>query len=529
MFSVFPAQKSHFKDSLDAAVKLMYEEKNTESIQLLERLSQKSEIQKDPKQNFLVANNIGINYFQLLDYGEALRYYQEAFRIAVDHFDEESEMIVVNNIGFLYFKNKQLDEAEKYFLRASEIAKSKNNTHKIAMYAVNLAMLYNRKNQLPKASEYLEIAKFNNNSDERIKAEYENLLIENYYLSNRFDEAEKLAQQFLINYKSIDYNDLVEDVYLNLSKIELSQKHFPESKSWLEKFFNLKPNIEKKMEGFEILSKIEFQTGNYQKAIVLKDSILVLSEKYDDIKNGKIFALNKSKLEQKDYQNQIDKSENKLRTQQIVFLSIAVIFLLLVWALWNYSTKLKQKKIIAEKNQKIVELQLEQQNRELQNAQEEFQKKENEVLQEKEFYQNKAEESGRKLVSQDVMIQNTHQIIDDFIESLQDYENLDNIPQLQTKISNVKKKLVQKEDQTSFLKHYEDANPRFIQNLHKAYPQLNANDYRFLIYLSMNLSLKEIASIFNISIEACKKRKERISKKMEITNTDLYSHLLEMM
>lgn len=507
----------------------MYAEKNMKSIQLLENLYQKKETQKNLKQKFLVINNIGINYFQLLDYGEALKYYQEAFRIAVDNSDEESEMIVANNIGFLYFKTKQYVESEKYFLRASDIAKKYNNRHKMAMYAINLAMLYNKENQLYKAKEYLNIVKTNNNSDKSIKAEYDNLLIENYYLSNRLDEAKILAQQFLTNYNSQKYRDLTEDVFLHLSRICLSQKRFSESKSWLDQLFNLKPNIEKKMEGLEVLSKLEFQMGNYQKSIAIKDSMLVLTEKYDEIKNGKLFALNQSKLDQKDYQNQIDKSRNKLRIQQIVFLAVAVILLLLIWSLTNYNTKMRQKKIIAEKNQKILELQLEKQNQDFQNVKKEFHKKENEVLQEKDFYQNKAEQSGRKLVSQDVMIQNTHRIIDDFIESLKDYEDLDKIPQFKTRIVNLKRKLVQKDDQINFLSHFEDTNPRFIQNLHKSYPKLNANDYRFLIYLSMNLSLKEIASIFNISIETCKKRKERIAKKMEISNTDLYKHLLTLM
>ncbi|QNK78655.1 hypothetical protein H7F37_06140 [Winogradskyella sp. PAMC22761] len=48
------------------------------------------------KQQFLALNNIGANYYSMLDYGEALDYYLEAYTIALKHLDENEEMTVLN-------------------------------------------------------------------------------------------------------------------------------------------------------------------------------------------------------------------------------------------------------------------------------------------------------------------------------------------------------------------------------------------------------------------------------------------------
>lgn len=45
-------------------------------------------------QSFLALNNIGANYYTLLNYGEALHYYLEAYETAIKYLDQEWEMIV---------------------------------------------------------------------------------------------------------------------------------------------------------------------------------------------------------------------------------------------------------------------------------------------------------------------------------------------------------------------------------------------------------------------------------------------------
>jgi len=80
-----------------------------------------------------------------------------------------------------------------------------------------------------------------------------------------------------------------------------------------------------------------------------------------------------------------------------------------------------------------------------------------------------------------------------------------------------------------FLTHFEEVNQGFLTRLKTSHPELTANDIRFICYVYMNLSAKEIAGMLNISLDACRKRKERISQKIGLKDsTALYSYLYDI-
>ena len=78
-------------------------------------------------QAFLALNNIGANYYALLNYGEALHYYLEAYQISISHLNQEREMIVLNNIAILYMNDQEYSKAAEYGERALAIANKANN------------------------------------------------------------------------------------------------------------------------------------------------------------------------------------------------------------------------------------------------------------------------------------------------------------------------------------------------------------------------------------------------------------------
>ncbi len=94
----------------------------------------------------------------MLDYGEALRNYLNAYNIAMEEKDATLEMTVLNNIAILYSKEKNFDKATAYFLKAYNIAKEKNDKIRIGNYASNLGIVHNEMHQLDKAREYLREA-----------------------------------------------------------------------------------------------------------------------------------------------------------------------------------------------------------------------------------------------------------------------------------------------------------------------------------------------------------------------------------
>ena len=125
------------------AVQEMNQKNHARSLELLTEVKSMAESNNWSKQLFLAVNNIGANYYLMLDYGEALDNYLEAYKIALKDLDPKHEMIVLNNIAILYSKDSKNDKAEEYFLKAYEIAKENNDSVKIGLYATNLATVAN--------------------------------------------------------------------------------------------------------------------------------------------------------------------------------------------------------------------------------------------------------------------------------------------------------------------------------------------------------------------------------------------------
>ena len=114
-----------------SGIDAMYEKEYETSLELLTKAKAQAEESKNAEQLFLAINNIGANYYSMLDYGEALDNYLEAYTIAIKELELFHEMIVLNNIAILYSKEKKYSKAEEYFEKAYNLAKQNNETIKL--------------------------------------------------------------------------------------------------------------------------------------------------------------------------------------------------------------------------------------------------------------------------------------------------------------------------------------------------------------------------------------------------------------
>jgi tetratricopeptide (TPR) repeat protein/DNA-binding CsgD family transcriptional regulator len=76
------------------------------------------------------------------------------------------------------------------------------------------------------------------------------------------------------------------------------------------------------------------------------------------------------------------------------------------------------------------------------------------------------------------------------------------------------------------LAQFNAMHPNFISALNKNYPQLSQSDIQFCTMCRMNLSTKEISSLFNIENRSVYARKYRIMKKMGLNENDDFEQLL---
>jgi tetratricopeptide (TPR) repeat protein len=127
---------AHCDSLIKKGIDAMWEKQHGRSIELLTQAKILAERNNWYEQLFLANNNLGANYYAMLDYGEALNYYLESYTIAVKELKPKHEMVVLNNIAIVYSKEKNYDKAKEYFQKAYDIAKENKDRIKIGLYAM---------------------------------------------------------------------------------------------------------------------------------------------------------------------------------------------------------------------------------------------------------------------------------------------------------------------------------------------------------------------------------------------------------
>lgn len=512
-------------------VEEMNKKNHAKSLELLTEAKTMAENNAWHKQLFLAVNNIGANYYLMLDYGEALDNYLESYKIALKELEPKYEMIVLNNIAILYSKDNKHDKAEEYFLKAYEIAKENKDSVKIGLYATNLATVANEKREIEKAENYIKIAIPLLKNTPPILAQAKITNAQNYVLKKDFEEAKSIALQLLPNLNSPELSEHRISVLMILSKVYENENNLPLAIDYVKRAGkDANVSLENKIDVFNRLMELYRKLNENSTAFLYKDSVLLAKDSLNQVKNGKLFENSRIKFELQNYQKELSDSQQKLRSERKLFYMIlgGILFLILItlWAIWNYFTRLKQREIIAGNNQKIAELELEKQKNDKILLEQQLKEKEALTLLEQEKFKNEIEAKNRQLAAKALSLSTRNELIEDVIDSLSANSEVSGNPNLKKPILELKNQLKRDADWDDFFSHFEEVNQGFLKSLKEKHPDLTSNDVRYISYVYMNLSTKEISLLLNITVEACRKRKERIIKKMNLSEeTDLYTYL----
>lgn len=77
----------------------------------------------------------------------------------------------------------------------------------------------------------------------------------------------------------------------------------------------------------------------------------------------------------------------------------------------------------------------------------------------------------------------------------------------------------------SFKIHFEKVHPSFFNHLETEYPHLTLNDLKLCAYTHIGMANKEVAQLLHISVESVKKAKQRLKKKLNLTDAPLLQFL----
>lgn len=510
-------------------VKAMSERRHSQSLEILTKAQAVAHEKRWYRQEFLALNNIGANYYAMLDYGEALNKYLEAYKTAIMYLDYTSEMTVLNNIAILYSQEKKFKKSEAYFLKAYDLALKGKDSTKIGIYAINIANVANETHQTQKSTDYLNTA-FSVLKNKDLLLQTKVVQAENLLLRERFAEAKTLALQLLPDLKAVEFKDNRVILFLILARIAVTQKDWTAAISWCQKALAENADLTKKEMAFNQLSTVYEYKNDLRTALRYKDSVLVVHDSINAIKNGKLFENSRIKFELQHSEKVLAESQTKLRTQYIIFVIstgfILTLIISFILFLHSKNIRIRQEKVIENNTKKIIELKLEQERKDREILQNQYQETQVRSLLQEEKLKNEVEAKNRKLMVKVLQLASKNELIESVIHALMQHADTENSAAVNAAVNQLKQGLREESEQTDFLMHFEEVNRGFLQRLQEKHPDLSSNDVRFLSYVYMNLSSKEVSALLNITLEACRKRKERIAKKMNLTKDgDLYTYL----
>ncbi|MCB0466244.1 MAG: tetratricopeptide repeat protein [Aequorivita sp.] len=518
LFAQIEAQ-SNVIERIDLGVKYLSEKEHTKSIEQLIAAKEIAMRNEWYTQAFNATLNIGTNYYLMLDYGEAFQYYLQAYEIAMKHLGPKQEMAVFNNIGVLYIEEKDPKKAKESFFKAYEIAKKLDNKKQIGSYGINLALVLNNMGELDLAEHYIEEALPLLNDTPNVLLQAKIAKSENLLLRNQYRKAEKLALEILPQIENlsllkeqITVNDKI-TILLILTEIYEKQNQFKTAQGYALLARSAQENIEGRVAIYNRLATLYGETFEFKKAMAYKDSVIIATDSLYAIKNTALFKSEKVKFQIQNYQHELLESKKTLKQEKqffyILIIGVILIMGFLIWIYKNNSLKHKQRK-------RIVELELAKEISDHLLIEEKHREKVAMELLEKERLKNELDIKNRELTAKAMYLASKNELIEEVVQSLSINTQIATNTPLKNQVNDLKKHLKKDTQWDSFFMHFEELNQGFLDRLRSQHPKLTPNDIRFLTFLYMNLSYKEIASLLNITPESCRKRKERISKKMNV-------------
>jgi len=434
---------------------------------------------------------IGNSYRLLLKFKEALNFHQLAVEKCQEIGDSALLASAYNDMGATYFENELYDDALNCFERAYDIYIVNNDTLNLGKVYNSLGIIHGQLNNLIEAKRYFlkAIYIFEQSNLNSTIASIENNLAKLYIITGEY----KIAEEYIA--KSYAYASNKELVQLQLNNFRVyvdlykKQNNYKKAFENLEKFIYLHNSINNET----IIKKIEQIRIAYEVDKMEKD--LVLAKKDNQLKSKNLHVA--------------------------LFLSLGVFIIggLFIIILTIKNRQSSSKLLISQREKEIIDLKIS--------------KVEDEKRLAKEKYEIELAFKNRELTTTTMHIVQKNELINGIRKHLSKMklaskanENLVN-----DIILEIDQNVVKDKDWELFVKHFKDVHPDFFDNLLKQHPDLTSKEVRYCAYSRLNLSLKEISAVLNITTRGVEKARSRIRQKMNLSkdiDLNTYLHSIDM-
>lgn len=139
------------------------------------------------------------------------------------------------------------------------------------------------------------------------------------------------------------------------------------------------------------------------------------------------------------------------------------------------------------------------------------------------YLQNEIEFRESQLSTMALQIMQKNDLLKELKEKLDRYESIKEDQDVK-KIIN--RGLNQDKDWIDFNSSFESLNKNFYIRLKEAYPEISQNDLKLCALIKLNLSIKEMAGILNISPDSVKTARYRLRKKLQLSSEENLSEFI---
>ncbi len=488
-----------------------------------ERALEYSEKISDEYFRYKIFTILGKYYVLQSEYTIALDYYLKAR----DYFDKNGDTanlaVAYNGLGILYFEMGDFDNCIVNFNNAFDIYTKKGDKRGIGIFYANMGNVYMVKEDYVKAKDYQEksLLTFKSLNDTvSIVSCMINISNIESNLKN-YDSSLKILDEAMALSETIKNKRLEERILHNYGLTYSETNELSKAKAYLNEQIELTKSMSFPRGELDALSKLaeiakaenkyrEYAdyTGQYYK---LKDSIYgyEVKQKIEELKWANEFE--KSELEKNLLKSkyEIEKERSNYLTFSVIL--TAFISLLIIGFVWLFYRNNKKNLRISEfENEKLHEGIL----REQINTEKE--KAENELLKLKSGQQElELDLKNREITSISLQLIAKNKLMSEISQILESSKKS------KTNIEADLKSILfqnqnQEKDWEQFREVFEKIHPGFFEKIKSDYPQLSTTDIRICAYIKIRMSLNEVASLLNISLQSLHTSRYRIRKKLNL-------------
>ncbi len=513
--------RAHCENLYELAVK---EYGNKNYAKSLEYLLQVKELSTSNGWSDILArslNNMGLVYMHILDYEKAMECYLDGYEIVLNGGYELTELSILSNLAQLCFVNKELDKAIEYLDKAYIIAYKLNDTVRIGRLAINVAIVANETGEYDKASLYLDDAISILGSNDGyplslLKARLEK--VKNLYLRENYEKAEKLSLEILEGLYDSKYNEEKSLLELFLSQIYEKKKESKKAIYYGHQALGSNPSLTLRIRIYDQLANLYKENNLYQQAFQYQDSLLLAKDSLSHLNDNSRVENMQVRLALIDSEKKLEENKSKQKSERAIFIFVLIIALILIWVLRIQLKTNRQKRSFELEKEKNEKLLLEKQLKEQETL----------ALLEQERLNNEIDAMNRQLTAKVLLQSNRNELIGEIIDKLSGVSDPGESIELESIIRQLKQQMKESTDWDSFLAYFEQINPAFLSLLKEKHSDLTANDIRLLSYIYINLDTKEISKLLNITTDHCRKKKQRLAKKMNLPVSGIYDYLVSI-